>query len=640
MGIGAGPVVEGAMRNGGASVWNGNVMISAEEAPLSAACFSSSSSSSWHGRAEGDFRRDKNDGGVAVGLSCDVGVGDGRGSGSRHSVVAASTAAAAAALIADVTGVPTVGRGTTLLPSAAMTSATMRCRRRRLVVRKRMAILAAAVLGAVLFDWHSNLITWAAGSSAATLGVSSRRKWRLLITAMLAGVTALAVTFLVGRRSHALRALPPTLCSQRSSCLSHWPSSSSLLAQGMGEPKAKAAHDALPSWPTTLGLVGLYVVGDIGVLISTKFVAEAYVREAAQFCSSLTAWCMALAATGCWSGIADIKQALIRGSWKLLVVACFFSLAVWAQMKALALLPVFFAKLVLQLKLPCTVFFSTVILRRRYSLLQLQALGNISLAVITFTCLRNERSSAMLIDQTIQESHVITARAGKGLFFCGLAVCFSSLGTVLCEKAFLDDEGRISWWTTVAYLKAGESCVAFALMSVVPNAPLPLGQLVRRPLLLFKGFDQSVWMVVVFLLFDAWVNVLLVKTLSSVSKVISKCVTLIVLYLLSVFILQEDVFWLPTVLLVLVVANGISLFAYASVSETGCSRSGEACRARGFQKVRSCVRDVGAEPRLGESVQSSSPRLQHPFSLPVWSRSAARFGIPLDGSYSSDDSEP
>eukprot|EP00927_Polykrikos_kofoidii_P062428 TRINITY_DN5723_c0_g1_i1.p1 TRINITY_DN5723_c0_g1~~TRINITY_DN5723_c0_g1_i1.p1 ORF type:complete len:583 (-),score=61.25 TRINITY_DN5723_c0_g1_i1:78-1826(-) len=560
------PVVEGATKEGTIRFCHGDLMLSAEAPRSSAASVSSLSYSSWHGVEDGRISDVSNCMDAITYNGRSVAASDDGAGCPWHSVVVATITAAVAAVVVDVSGVPRVGnmRRTTPFPWAAVSSMTMPCRRRRLVVRRRMAVLAMAGFGAFFSDWETDFIPWPISSSAATSDVSNRLNWKL-ITAISVCVTVVFFTMLIGCRAHAMGAFPATLRSQHSSSLPSWLSPFGW-AMRTRESNAIPAHRAVLGWPTTLGLIVLYVFCDIGVLVSTRFATEAYVRESAQFCSSLTAWAMVLAVTGRWSGIEDVKRALVLGSWKPLVVACLFSLAIWAQMKALALIPVFFAKLLFQLKLPCTVFFSTMILRRGYSLLQLQALGNISLAVITFTCLRNERCSIGSTDQTIECSHVINARSGKGLLFCGLAVCFSSLGTVLCEKAFLDGEGRISWWTTVAYLKAGESVVAFALLSIVPNAPLPLGELVRRPLLLFKGFDQSVWMVVVFLLSDAWMNVLLVKTLSSVSKSISKCLSLIVLYLLSVLILREEEFWLPTLLLAFVVGNGIGLFANASSS--------------------------------------------------------------------------
>merc|ERR1712183_23749 len=106
--------------------------------------------------------------------------------------------------------------------------------------------------------------------------------------------------------------------------------------------------------------------------------------------------------------------------------------------------------------------------------------------------------------------------------------------------------------------------MAFVLMSVTPGAPLPLSHLSENPSRLLRGVDGHAWCVVALLIVDSWMSALLVKGLSSVVKGVAKCVSLIVLYAISVFFIRAEVFRLPQALIALLVANGTGMYAYAS----------------------------------------------------------------------------
>lgn len=177
-------------------------------------------------------------------------------------------------------------------------------------------------------------------------------------------------------------------------------------------------------------------------------------------------------------------------------------------------------KVLFQLKLPGTVLLSTLMLGHRYSNKEVGALGILFLAVTLFTVLRVGG-----FDNLSQIEGTGTSVA-FGFLYCAAAVGFNVLATLLGEKAFKDNPS-VPWYTTVARVKVGETLVALALLRLA--VPGVMG----NPRSAFKAFSWGPGGVTVFLFLDTWVTCLVVKRLSAVVKAVSKCMSLVVLYVLS-----------------------------------------------------------------------------------------------------------
>lgn len=216
-------------------------------------------------------------------------------------------------------------------------------------------------------------------------------------------------------------------------------------------------------------------------------------------------------------------------------------------------------KVLYQLKLPLTMLLSTVMLKRRYSVLQMQALGVIFFAVNAFTSL-HAASSGLLISRA-----GASATTGSGLLGVSLvlfAVCLNVIGSLVAEKAFRENPD-IPVYSTVANLKAGEAIVAFTLLTLLPSSPLSLQTFFQSPMQIFAGFDMTTWRLMALLLADSWMSALVVNRLSSVSKNVAKSLSIIALYTMSVAT-GTEVFSLPQAFIAMLVVQGSLLFSSVS----------------------------------------------------------------------------
>eukprot|EP00421_Protoceratium_reticulatum_P003594 CAMPEP_0168357176 /NCGR_PEP_ID=MMETSP0228-20121227/450_1 /TAXON_ID=133427 /ORGANISM="Protoceratium reticulatum, Strain CCCM 535 (=CCMP 1889)" /LENGTH=290 /DNA_ID=CAMNT_0008369683 /DNA_START=65 /DNA_END=937 /DNA_ORIENTATION=- len=262
-------------------------------------------------------------------------------------------------------------------------------------------------------------------------------------------------------------------------------------------------------------------------------------------------------------GRTGLLMATSPRNWaRLLPVSGLFCFGTWLTLSAVTYLAPVFVKVLFQLKLPVTVLLSSLLLKRRYSILQVQALMNVFLAVTAFTALR-----VGCVSSFAPRECGGLALVSLGLLCVAGAVACNVLASLLAERALKNEGGAASApvHVTVANLKAGEALVAFALMSLVPGAPLPLSTLLRSPSSAFTGFGTAAWLLSASLIADGWMSALVVKELSSVVKALSKCLSLIVLYLISLGILQTEVFSLPQFILAVLVASGTQQFTYASL---------------------------------------------------------------------------
>eukprot|EP00415_Alexandrium_ostenfeldii_P003375 UN3375 len=218
-----------------------------------------------------------------------------------------------------------------------------------------------------------------------------------------------------------------------------------------------------------------------------------------------------------------------------------------------------------------------LLLKRKYTVSQLQALSNAFLAVTAFTVLRvGDIGNPFVASAPLSKTSI-------GFINTALAVLANVTASLLAERAL---KGDTPWYTTVAHVKAGETLFAFTLMmreGCVPGSPLTFGQIVQSPSAVFEGFTATVWGLEMFFVGDAWMSALVVARLSSVVKALAKSLSMIVLYLLAL-VLGSEAFSLPLLLLAGILANASQQFAYASSlkrPEEGAATSGTVASAAG-----------------------------------------------------------
>lgn len=308
-------------------------------------------------------------------------------------------------------------------------------------------------------------------------------------------------------------------------------------------------------------LLGTYIAGDVGLMLAAGAATQAHSRPAMLFTVAVLAFLIGLVISLTNDGWKGLRNAFApRRIIGLVPVASLFSISTLAQLQALQYLSPVVVKVLYQLKLPLTMVLSTVMLKQRYSLLQIQALGVIFFAVNAFTSL-HAASSGLLVSKA-----GASAAAGSvllGLALVLFAVCLNVVGSLIAERAFRTNPD-IPVYSTVANLKAGEALVSFALLTLLPNAPLSLQTFWQSPLQTFAGFDMTTWRLMALLLADSWMSALVVNRLSSVSKNVAKSVSIIALYTLSVAA-GTEAFSLPQAFIALLVVQGSLLFS--SVSE-------------------------------------------------------------------------
>lgn len=300
----------------------------------------------------------------------------------------------------------------------------------------------------------------------------------------------------------------------------------------------------------------VYITGDVGVFVANDFAGKAYHREMAMFCSAVISMVLGLVASwleGGWMGLQDAMK--IKHWIRSLPVASCFSLSLLCQMYAVSRLSSVLVKMLFQLKLPCTVLMSTLLLGQTYSFLQVNALAEIFLAVIIFTHLEVDP----LFAHGVQQIDWRGGTAMLGSAHTVVSVLLNVLGSLLSER-FFKEATSVSLYAKVAHIKAGELMVTGAMMFFIPST----AQSVSEHSGMLAGFDRHAWLVVGFLVLDSWMSIIVVKQLSSVVKALAKCVSLVLLFILSVAVFKTKSFQLMQFIAAMLVVNGSILYSYAS----------------------------------------------------------------------------
>merc|ERR1719195_117642 len=140
-----------------------------------------------------------------------------------------------------------------------------------------------------------------------------------------------------------------------------------------------------------------------------------------------------------------------------------------------------------------------------------------------------------------------------GLAHTVASVLLNVLGSLLSER-FFKEATSVSLYAKVAHIKAGELMVTVAMMFLIPSAAHP----VAGHSGMLAGFDWRAWRVVGFLVLDSWMSIIVVKQLSSVIKALAKCVSLVLLFILSVAVFKTKSFQLMQFITAMPATWGVS----------------------------------------------------------------------------------
>ncbi|CAJ1437465.1 unnamed protein product, partial [Effrenium voratum] len=218
------------------------------------------------------------------------------------------------------------------------------------------------------------------------------------------------------------------------------------------------------------------------------------------------------AAVAWWrSGMRGLRQCVAPQNVFNIWVAgasMFFSISSISLLKAFVHLDGAFIKLVGQVKLPLAAFCSMFVLGKRYSISQWLTMLIICCSCGCFTALR----------QGIHNASGLPA-------VCAMVGC-NVLATLFAERAF-KKRNALPFEVTMTNMRVGEVLVAFFLLFLEHG-----NHGFNR---FFVHWDASTLWVLGTHVLDIWMTAFMVVKLSSVSKYLSKCMTMLVLFGIAVW---------------------------------------------------------------------------------------------------------
>ncbi|CAK0873134.1 unnamed protein product [Prorocentrum cordatum] len=256
-------------------------------------------------------------------------------------------------------------------------------------------------------------------------------------------------------------------------------------------------------------LVVVYVWNDISVYLVGDHASRGHEEQTALFMSAAASIGLGLVVSFIRRGRRGVRDSVDPGSiLKLLPVSASFAISLLGLLKSFPHFDGAFIKLVGQIKLPITAILSAIVLGRRYTLVQWQVIICICIACCSFTALR--------LDSRIAVASVPCV----GLLWVFTWVVFNALATLFAEWAFKQKDA-MPFESIMTHLGVGKMLTV--VLSLTLDSRFQLGQF-------FGGWDWSTAAIVCTLVGDAWLSGLMVSRLSSVTKNVCKCCTVVVLY--------------------------------------------------------------------------------------------------------------
>eukprot|EP00929_Paragymnodinium_shiwhaense_P066740 TRINITY_DN33522_c0_g1_i1.p1 TRINITY_DN33522_c0_g1~~TRINITY_DN33522_c0_g1_i1.p1 ORF type:complete len:536 (-),score=87.88 TRINITY_DN33522_c0_g1_i1:182-1702(-) len=325
---------------------------------------------------------------------------------------------------------------------------------------------------------------------------------------------------------------------------------SRLRSSSSGEVSGTGAEGSSSSSPFGLSpilvsalLVAIYIGCDISVYIVQDNASHGYVKQTLLFASSWVSVMLGTTLSYCRDGMRGVRKCFhVPNAVRLFPVAASFSISLLGLLLAFRYFDGAFIKLIGQMKLPLTALLSSLVLARRYSSLQWQVILLITLACTSFTALKLNGVG------TYAEGALLIG------FPCILMwIVFNVTATLLAEK-ILKAKSEFNFLELMVQLRLGELMTTAIMLSIYPSF---------RWIEFFKGWDITTLCVLCTFIGDAWLSALMVKRLSAVTKNVSKCVTLSVLYLYALYTGRQQ-YALAQALGAIMIVQTTVLFAGAS----------------------------------------------------------------------------
>jgi len=282
----------------------------------------------------------------------------------------------------------------------------------------------------------------------------------------------------------------------------------------------------------------VYLVNDASMYLVGDLATHNYTKQTVLFSSalcSLTAGSFTTWYRRGWKGVQESWSP--RGILRLLPVATCFFLSNLAQLTAFRYFDGTFIKLFGQTKLPMTALLSYVFLSRRYNGQQWQLMILLTVACINFTVMKLGGVTAAAVPFL-------------GLCFVLMWVLLNVVGTLLAERAF-KTQYDVPFTTIMMRLHAGKLLASGTMLFLKPGFRMEN---------FFAGWDWTTLAVLLTFLWDAWLSGAMVKTLSSVTKSVVKCASLVLLYTVALGTGRQR-FNLNQMLTGLTIVQGTVLFA-------------------------------------------------------------------------------
>lgn len=257
----------------------------------------------------------------------------------------------------------------------------------------------------------------------------------------------------------------------------------------------------------------------------TNSTGRQYVRQSVVVFESVCSITVGLATVVGLNGVAGLRTCFDPGLiLSFLPVATLLGSGLALKMMAVRHFHAGAIKIVGQLRLPCIVLFSTLLLGRRYSIVQWQVLAMITTSCIAFVLLKGGGRE----------------REGKAWNAAGMCqvlawVLLNVLGGIAAEHTY---KSRVA---LPYYMQKVSADCCFLLVSLVmllvvvpyfqPDEDICDKR--RRPNGFFDSWDMRTVVVVAFLYLDAWVGNLLLKEFSGVTRSIAKAFGVSIVYFVS-----------------------------------------------------------------------------------------------------------
>jgi len=303
--------------------------------------------------------------------------------------------------------------------------------------------------------------------------------------------------------------------------------------------RAVGPYLAMPRIPPPL-LLGLFIVIDVGQALTMDWAEKRgwdqtrtgrqYVRQTVPVVTSSLAILTGLIIALCFGGLTGLREcfkpSLIVA---FLPVSLCFALGLSLKLMAVNHFQAGTIKIMGQLRLPMLALVSTLVLTRRYSLVQWQVIGMVTTSCLAFVLMKG------------QGRH----QAGKSWKWSGLSELFAwvvlnVVGGIVAEHAY--KSGNAPFYAQkvcedVGHLLIGSVMLLVVVPQIHPEEDIKNRE--ERPNGFFDAWDHRTVLVVVFLFLDAWIGNLLLKEFSGVTRSVAKAVGISLVYFVSLFYAKD-----------------------------------------------------------------------------------------------------